>query len=292
MENTKTFILANTQPASLTTIEQEHIVPVFAKDNERAISHAEFVHAIQDAIEYVYRGEIIQPAEIRVSHPIHGRIPEALHKKPAELLDHEKTLYFERMMFNIQLPAQTLMVNGKQLSLSIGGVKCYSQDRLSGKLTPQKFKVYVGYQVSVCSNLCVSADGCVAVLEASHADELFLKTVDFLEGYSEVELLTTLKGYANVSWSRNEFEAFVGNMRVLLYDPKQDSKGMMGDTQLGHMTRGYFENEHFGADPSGRISLWNVYNLLTEANKSSYVDSYLERMQFIPKMLEPWIVKH
>ena len=57
------------------------------------------------------------------------------------------------------------------------------------------------------------------------------------------------------------------------------------------MLRGYFENEHFGAEEGGRISLWSVYNLLTEANKSSYVDSYLERMQCIPKMLEPWIVK-
>jgi len=292
MENTKTFILANTQPASLFALEQEHIVPVFAKDNERAISHAEFVHAIYDAVKHVYRGEQIRPAEIRVSHPIHGRVPEALHKKPAELMDHEKTLYYERMMFNIQLPSHTVLVDGHQLSLSIGGVKSYSQDRLSGKLTPQKFKVYVGYQVSVCSNLCVSADGCVAVLEASHADELFLKAIDFLEGYSEQELLDSLKEYASVSWSREEFEAFVGNMRVLLYDPKQDTKGMFGDTQLGHMTRGYFENEHFGAEKGGRISLWSVYNLLTEANKSSYVDSYLERMQYIPKMLEPWIVKH
>ena len=112
MENTKTFILANTQPASLSALEQEHIVPVFAKDNERAISHAEFVKAIYDAVKHVYRGEQIRPAEIRVSHPIHGRVPEALHKKPAELMDHEKTLYYERMMFNIQLPAQTVMLDG------------------------------------------------------------------------------------------------------------------------------------------------------------------------------------
>jgi hypothetical protein len=33
MENTKTFILANTQPASLSALEQEHIVPVFAKES-------------------------------------------------------------------------------------------------------------------------------------------------------------------------------------------------------------------------------------------------------------------
>ena len=285
MENTKTFILANTQSVSLSALEREHIVPVFAKDNERAVSHGEFVQALHDAIKHVYRGEQIRPAEIRVSHPIHGRVPAALHKKPTELMDHEKTLYYERMMFNIQLPSQTVLVDGKQLSLSIGGVKSYSQDRLNVKLTSQKFKVYVGYQVSVCSNLCVSADGCVSVIEASHADELFLKAVDFLERYSEQELLSSLKEYASISWSREEVEAFVGNMRVLLYDPKQDTKGMFGDTQLGHMTRGYFENEHFGAKEGGSISLWSVYNLLTEANKSSYVDSYLDRYAGIEQLI-------
>jgi hypothetical protein len=285
------FILANTQAMSLAALGSEHIIPVFAKDNERAISHYEFVHALLDAVQHVFHGENISPAEIRVSHPIQGRVPEAIHKKPSDLLDNEKTLYYERMMFNINIPSIQQRVGGKDLSLSIGGVKSYTLDRLSGKMCAQKFKVYIGFKVFVCSNLCVSADGCVVDLEATHADELFLKTVEIMESYSPGNLIDELQQYSDIHWSRSTFEQFVGETRVKLYDPNFPTKNWFGDTQLGHVAKGYFENEHFRHNADGTISLWNVYNLLTEANKSSYIDSYLDRTRTIPKLLQPWTEK-
>jgi len=285
------FILANTQAMSLAALGSEHIIPVFAKDNERAISHYEFVHALLDAVQHVFHGENISPAEIRVSHPIQGRVPEAIHKKPSDLLDNEKTLYYERMMFNINIPSIQQRVGGKDLSLSIGGVKSYTLDRLSGKMCAQKFKVYIGFKVFVCSNLCVSADGCVVDLEATHADELFLKAVEIMESYSPRNLIEELQLYSDIHWCRNTFEQFVGDARVKLYDPNFPTKNWFGDTQLGHVAKGYFENEHFRHNADGSISLWNVYNLLTEANKSTYIDSYLDRTRTIPNLLKPWTEK-
>ena len=285
------FILANTQAMSLAALGSEHIIPVFAKDNERAISHYEFVQALLDAVHHVFHGENISPAEIRVSHPIQGRAPKAIHKKPSDLLDNEKTLYYERMMFNINIPSIQQRVGGKDLSLSIGGVKSYTLDRLSGKMCAQKFKVYIGFKVFVCSNLCVSADGCVVDLEATHADELFLKAVEIMESYSSGNLIDELQLYSDIHWSRSTFEQFVGETRVKLFDPNFPTKNWFGDTQLGHVAKGYFENEHFRHNADGTISLWNVYNLLTEANKSSYIDSYLDRTRTIPKLLQPWTEK-
>ena len=43
--------------------------------------------------------------------------------------------------------------------------------------------------------------------------------------------------------------------------------------------------EHFACKEGGSISLWNLYNLLTEANKSSYVDSYLDRYTGIEQLI-------
>ena len=43
--------------------------------------------------------------------------------------------------------------------------------------------------------------------------------------------------------------------------------------------------EHFACKEDGSISLWNLYNLLTEANKSSYVDSYLDRYAGIEQLI-------
>ncbi|MDP4619228.1 MAG: DUF3871 family protein [Sediminibacterium sp.] len=54
-------------------------IPVFAKDNERTISHQEFIESAMEAIEAVFgRNTYLQP-EIRVSHTIKGRTPDAIH---------------------------------------------------------------------------------------------------------------------------------------------------------------------------------------------------------------------
>ena len=70
------FINSNTKSIGFTDLKNRCIIPVFAKDNESTISHAEFIMAIQDAAQLWFKGEqFLQPA-VRVSHPIKGRIPE------------------------------------------------------------------------------------------------------------------------------------------------------------------------------------------------------------------------
>lgn len=39
----------------------------------------------------------------------------------------------------------------------------------------------------------------------------------------------------------------------------------------------YYKDENFGSHEGVSISLWQFYNLLTGANKSTYIDSFLER---------------
>ena len=99
MESKNQFIVANTTRSSVAEMKQEHIIPVFAKDNEVAIAHYEFVQQTLDAVRLYFSDVVVPEPQIRVSHPVQGRIPEAMYKKPSELLDHEKTLYYERMMF-------------------------------------------------------------------------------------------------------------------------------------------------------------------------------------------------
>ncbi len=52
-----------------------------------------------------------------------------------------------------------LAVNGHQVYLCIGGVRAYNEDKLYGRQTTMKFKIFVGWQVRVCSNLCLTCDG-------------------------------------------------------------------------------------------------------------------------------------
>lgn len=53
---------------------------------------------------------------------------------------------------------------------------------------------------------------------------------------------------------------------------------LMTDTQIGIVAKSLYYDENFSIMEHGNeITLWNVYNLLTGANKSSYIDNFLDR---------------
>lgn len=275
--STNRFIKANTEVVTLSEIENHHIIPVFAKDNHLAISHSDFVKNVFDAVHYVYGDQVVLPPSIRVSHPIHGRVPDARDKAVSELLDHDKTLYYERMMFAIEIPSIVNRLGDQYVNLVVGGVKSYHKDKLSGKLSEQFFKVYVGFKVNVCSNLCVSTDGSLLEIRTKNQDELFLATVDLLQSFDQQKMIEKMSNMQIKILTKPQFEHFIGTVRVEYFNPTTDTTAWLGDQQIGQVVRGYYDNPNFKAAPNGEISAWNLYNLFTESNKSSYVDSILER---------------
>ena len=285
METKSQFIVANTAESSVGRMQAEHIIPVFAKDNEVAISHHEFVQQCYHAVQHFFNDILLPEPQIRVSHPIHGRIPEAMYKKPAELLDHEKTLYYERMMFLVQVPSVTKVIDGKVVNLVVAGVKAFNQDKMHGKTTPQKFKVAIGFQVHVCSNLCIFTDGYVKEIYTSNTDDLYLDVYNLCASFHPEREVQKLQVWADTYLSEVQFWEFVGKVRSDFYNPKMDTSSWLGDQQMAKVVRGYFINEHFACKEDGSISLWNLYNLLTEANKSSYVDSFLDRYAGIKQLI-------
>lgn len=53
---------------------------------------------------------------------------------------------------------------------------------------------------------------------------------------------------------------------------------LMTDTQIGIVAKSFYQDENFSTiENVNEISMWNVYNLLTGANKSSYIDNFLDR---------------
>lgn len=275
--STNRFIKANTEVASLSEIENKHIIPVFAKDNHLTISHAEFVKNVFDAVHFIHPEQVILTPSIRVSHPVNGRIPDARDKQPHELAENEKTLYYERMMFAIEVPSIVASIGDQYVNLVVGGVKSYQKDKLNGRQSEQTFKVFIGFKVNVCSNLCVATDGAVLEVRAKHPDELFLATVDLLERFDHQRLLDVLSSMQDRNLTGQQFEHLIGTIRVQYYHPDNDSTRWLGDQQIGQVIRGYYEDPNFKADADGGISIWNVYNLFTEANKSSYIDSLVDR---------------
>jgi Domain of unknown function, B. Theta Gene description (DUF3871) len=52
---------------------------------------------------------------------------------------------------------------------------------------------------------------------------------------------------------------------------------LLGDQQISTVVKDFYRDDSFCRDGDGNINLWRLYNLFTGANKSSYVDSFLER---------------
>jgi hypothetical protein len=50
-----------------------------------------------------------------------------------------------------------------------------------------------------------------------------------------------------------------------------------GDSQLGAVVKDYYRDESFCRAEDGTINLWKLYNLFTGANKSTYIDQFLDR---------------
>lgn len=289
------FIVANTVPASLREIRDQHIIPVYSKDNEPLISHADFIEAAHDTVCELFHQEVILDPSVRVSHPIKGRIPSARNKPAKDLSEWEKTLYYERAAFAIEIPTIHGQVGDNTLSLTIGGVKAYNLDSLhSRKGSDEHFKVFIGFQNKVCTNLCVWTDGYLADVRVKTVSQLIEAIRTLIKSYRASQHLRAMQELTRYYLTEQQFAQLIGRCRLYQYLPpaqKRDiSPLLLGDAQVNAIARDYYRDESFCRSDDGTISLWNIYNLFTGAVKSSYIDTFVDRnvnaFQFSQSLLE------
>jgi hypothetical protein len=275
------FIEANTIAVDLEHLKSECIIPVFAKDNESTISHYEFIKSTKEVVEEIldYKG-VLKP-EIRVSHQIKGRIPSAVGIPAKDLLEHEKTLYYERMAFVIEIPEISEMINGNQLNLSIGGVRSYNQENLFSKKSIEKFKVFIGFQNKVCTNLCISTDGLKHDIRVSSVLELKAKIYELINSYDKKKHLQEMNEMSRFSINETQFAHLVGKMKLYSFLDKETKRNLfhlnINDNQINTIVKDYHSDPNFAKLENGTIDLWRLYNLFTEAAKSAYIDTNFEK---------------
>lgn len=279
-KNAKHFIEANTEEATLNHLQHECITPVFSKDNELTINHAAFIETIQDAANSFFSGETIDTPEIRVSHVIKGRIPEAVRKPANQLLESDKTIYYERAAFSIDIPTVYETVEGNKLNLSIVGVRAYNQMNLYSKKSPELFKLAIGFKNQVCCNMCIFTNGYKDELRVNSTAELYRSALELFNSYNPAKHLHLMQSLGNTSMSEHQFCQILGKMRLYQCLPNGYQKSLprmlLTDTQINSVAKAYINDENFGSFGND-LNMWKFYNLLTGANKSSYIDSFLDR---------------
>ena len=255
---------------------------MFIKDNEPLISHADFIDATSAIANEIFQGEQILQPSIRLSHPIKGRLPEAKDKPAIQLQDWERTIYYERMAFIIEIPSVSDFVGGNQLTLTIGGIKAYNLDNIhSRKGADEHFKIFIGFENKVCTNLCVWTDGAMLDLKVTSIGQLKACIRTLIENYNQGHHLFHLKELCNHSLSEQQFAMLIGRCRMYNHLPNglknEVPQLLFGDTQLGAVCKDYYRDNSFCKDEQGQINLWKLYNLFTNANKSTYIDTFVER---------------
>jgi hypothetical protein len=277
------FIESNTLPITLEELSEKSIVPTFA-DGTLTTSHQSFIESVLEAGETVF-GELT-PVDIRVSHPINGRVPSALHKKANELLEEDKTLYYQRMAFVSHVVGLTRSINGQTVHLCIGGVRAYNEDKLFSRPCPTKYRIFCSWTVKVCTNLMIQA-GYIGNLECMTTADIKEKALDLFSGFDPVkeENLRTLEALGNTSITEEQFCKVIGRLRLYQALPNTTKTELglpnilLGDQAVNAAVRGYVDNPNFKKEDGIDLNLFQLLQLFNEAVKQTYINYWLEKNQ-------------
>lgn len=274
------FLEANTSAIAIEELSTKCVVPTWA-NQELTISHQDFINTIHDAACNMFTGETVRKPEIRVSHIVRGRVPSALGKKASELLESEKTQFYQRLAFAFTIPTIHENVNGQELELCIGGVRNYSDLNLyRATKGTEKFSVFIGWRVNVCSNQVLTGEGVKLQLEVMNLNDLYKNALEMFYNFNPAREIHLLQTLSQSYLTETQFAQIVGRMRLYQALPNGYQRNiprlLITDSQINNVCRDYYTNPNFGAKDN-TISMFDFHNLLTEANKSSYIDTYLQR---------------
>lgn len=281
-DNHPNFIESNTQAITLDELTNKNIIPTFC-DNTLTISHQNFIGSVVEVAKKVF-GELTVP-ELRVSHPIIGRVPSAQHKKASELRDDEKTTFYQRMAFCAHVKNLTRTINGETVHLCIGGVRAYNEDKLYNRQSTMKFKIFVGWQVRVCSNLMLTCDGNSGTIDCMTEADIMQKSFELFNGFNphKEDTLRLLENLSSTTISEEQFCQIIGRMRLYQFLPLTEQKQLppltIGDQAVNAMVKNYISNPNFGKKEGKDFTTWNLVQLANEAVKQSYIDKWLDRNQ-------------
>ena len=240
------FIEANTKEVTIEHLKDDCIVPVFSKDNEITISHPNFIESVWEAANRVFPSESIELPEIRVSHIIKGRTPEAIHKSVKDLLEEDKTIYSERMMFCFEIPSIHEDIAGNRLNLTIGGVRSYNHENLYSKKGMEKFKLFIGFKNLVCCNMCVSTDGFKSELKVMDVNGLLNTAMQLFQEYNAAKHLYYMGAFKDSFMTEHQFAQFLGKSRLYQYLPNEQRRllpqMLMTDTQIGIVAKSFYHD--------------------------------------------------
>ena len=281
-EEIPSFIEGSANAITLSDLTTLCTVPTWP-DNTLVTSHQDFINTVRRAAQDVFPNESISEPEIRVSHAQHGRVPTALRKKTSELLPSETTLWYQRMCFCIVVSKKDT-VSGNEVHLTVGGVRAMNTENLASSRKIEKYKLFIGWRVRVCSNLCIFGDAMIDKLECTSTAEIYERACKLFQGFDPETNRQKLESLTKTTLTLEDFTHVIGKFRLYeAMSPAQRNKlalpnVLLGDQSINSATRAFLANPNFGVGDGNSINGWQFLNLLNESVKfSSYIDRFLQK---------------
>jgi len=121
------------------------------------------------------------------------------------------------MAFAIEIPSIHDNVGENGLNLTLGGVRAYNLTNLHSRKCEEHFKLFIGFNNSVCCNLCISTDGFKYDVKVRTVAEL-AKAAYNLFGefnvYKDIEVLNNMPG---TMITESQFAQIIGRARISLF---------------------------------------------------------------------------
>lgn len=132
----------------------------------------------------------------------------------------------------------------------------------------------------ICSNQILTGEGVRFNMEVTNINELYRNVLELLNSFNAAKEIHLMQTLSDTYLSETQFAQVVGRMRMYqaLSPARQKAipRLLITDSQINSVCRDYYTNEVFGMKDNA-ISLFDFHNLLTQSNKNSYIDSYLQR---------------
>ena len=196
-------------------------------------------------------------------------------------LECEKTQFYQRLAFAFPVPTIFETIRGQKRELCIGGVRNYSDLNLyRSSKGLEKFSCFIGWRMKICSNQILTGEGVRFNMEVTNINELYRNVLELFNSFNAAKEIHLMQTLSDTYLSETQFAQVVGRMRMYqaLSPARQKAipRLLITDSQINSVCRDYYTNEVFGVKDNA-ISLFDFHNLLTQANKMSYVDAYLQR---------------
>lgn len=116
--------------------------------------------------------------------------------------------------------------------------------------------------------------------QVTNTRDLYQAALELFNNYNPAKHLHLMQTLGNSYLTEHQFCQILGKMRLYQTLPQGYQKAiprmLLTDTQINNVAKSYVSDPNFSSIGND-LNMWKFYNLLTGSNKSSYIDSFLDR---------------